>query len=314
MSAHAPRSIDDYLKQLRAALEGEDPALIQDALYDAEEYLRAEVAAHPDKSEADVLELIASTYGAPEEVATAYRDTEAKVKAALKTPGSASAVASTGAGAWKRFFSVYGDARTYTSLFYMLLALATGIVYFTIVVTGLSLSFGFAILIIGVPFFLAFIGITRVIALGEGRLLEAISGERMPRRPLHPGPPASWWTRIGDMLKDVRTWTTLAYLVIMLPLGVAYFTIAVCGLSVSAALIATPLTLFGEHFGMIDWSINDHIYWRAGEPWTLFHPVLDGALLFVLGVLLLTVLLHLARGLVRLHARLAKSMLVVPGG
>jgi len=58
MSANAARSIDDYLKQLRAALEGQDPALIQDALYDAEEYLRAEVAAHPDKSEADVLELV----------------------------------------------------------------------------------------------------------------------------------------------------------------------------------------------------------------------------------------------------------------
>ena len=72
----------------------------------------------------------------------------------------------------------------------MLLTLATGIVYFTFVVTGLSLSAGFAILIIGIPFFLAFIGIARVIALGEGRLLEAITGERMPRRPVHPGPPA----------------------------------------------------------------------------------------------------------------------------
>ena len=113
MSAHAPRSIDDYLKQLRAALEGEDPALIQDALYDSEEYLRAEVAAHPDKSEADVLELISSTYGAPEEVAAAYRDTEAKVKAALKTPVPASAA---GAGPWKRFFSVYLDPRAYTSI------------------------------------------------------------------------------------------------------------------------------------------------------------------------------------------------------
>ena len=86
---NAPRSIDDYLKQLRAALEGQDPALMQDALYDAEEYLRAEVAAHPGKSEADVLELIASTYGAPDEVAAAYRDTEAKVKAALQDAGAA---------------------------------------------------------------------------------------------------------------------------------------------------------------------------------------------------------------------------------
>ena len=66
MSAHAPRSIDEYLRQLRSALDGEDAALIQDALYDSEEYLRAELAAHPQKSEADVLELIASTYGAPE--------------------------------------------------------------------------------------------------------------------------------------------------------------------------------------------------------------------------------------------------------
>ena len=49
MSANAPRSIDEYLKQLRAALAGEDAALIQDALYDAEEYLRAEVASHPER-------------------------------------------------------------------------------------------------------------------------------------------------------------------------------------------------------------------------------------------------------------------------
>ena len=86
MNRSAPRSIDQYLRQLREELAGADSALIQDALYDAEEYLRAEVAAHPDKSESDVLELIASTYGAPDEVASAYRDTEIKVKAAMATP------------------------------------------------------------------------------------------------------------------------------------------------------------------------------------------------------------------------------------
>jgi uncharacterized membrane protein len=306
----APRSIDEYLKQLRVALEGQDPALIQDALYDAEEYLRAEVAAHPEKSEADVLELIASTYGAPDEVASAYRDTEAKVKAALKTPVPAAAASASG---WKRFFGVYLDPRSYISLFYMFLALATGIVYFTIVVTGLSMSAGFAILIIGIPFFLAFIGITRVIALGEGRLLEAVTGERMPRRPVHPGPPAGWWSRIGEMLKDARTWTTLAYLVIMLPLGIAYFTIAVTGLAVSAAFIGTLLSWVAYNFGWIDFQMNDHMFVYNGHPWTPHHPLLGSLLLFVLGVVLLTSLLHLARALVRVHARLAKSMLVVPG-
>src|ERR1700694_1181912 len=116
MSVHAPRSIDEYLKQLRQALEGQDPALIQDALYDAEEYLRAEVAAHPDKSESDELELISSTYGAPDEVARAYRDTEAKVKAAMTTPRK---IPESGAGA---FFGVFLDARAYTCLFFLLLS------------------------------------------------------------------------------------------------------------------------------------------------------------------------------------------------
>jgi uncharacterized membrane protein len=308
---NAPRSIDDYLKQLRAALGGDDPALTQDALYDAEEYLRAEVAAHPDKSESDVLELIASTYGAPEEVAAAYRDTEVKVKAALKSPG---AKLGAGASPLRRFFGVYLDPRTYSSLFYMLLALATGIVYFTFVVAGLSLSAGFAILIIGIPFFLAFIGIARVIALGEGRLVEAVTGERMPRRPVHPGAAGSWWSRIGEMLKDVRTWTTLAYLVVMLPLGIVYFVIAVTGLAVSAAFIGTPLALVAQYFGWVpgDFRTID-IHYSDGSVYAFDHPWLSGTLLFVAGVIVLTVLMHLARALVRAHARLAKSLLVVPG-
>src|SRR5580658_7856914 len=203
MTRSAPRSLDQYLQQLREELAGEDAALIQDALYDAEEYLRAEVAAHPQKSEADVLELIASTYGAPDEVAVAYRDTEAKVKAALKPPAPPPIARTSAVG---RFFGVFMDVRAYTSLFYMLLSLATGIAYFTFVSVGLSLSAGFAILIIGIPFFLAFIGMARVIALGEGRLLEAMTGERMPRRPVHPGAAAGWLQRIGEMLKDGHTW------------------------------------------------------------------------------------------------------------
>jgi uncharacterized membrane protein len=310
MSVNAPRSIDEYLKQLRSALGGEDAALIQDALYDAEEYLRAEVAAHPDRSEADVLELIASTYGAPEEVATAYRDTEAKVKAALKAP---TPPASAQTGGLRRFFGVFMDVRAYTSLFYMLLTLATGIAYFTVVVIGLSLSVGFAILIIGIPFFLAFIGVTRVISLGEGRLLEAVTGERMPRRPLHPGAPASWLKRIVDMLKDVRTWTTLLYMLLMLPLGIIYFTVAVTGLSVGLALTAMPFLAIAERLG---WAANGTLFSDGASIGAFVlteHSLLAALILGIVGVLVVTLLMHLARVIARGHARLAKSLLVAPG-
>jgi hypothetical protein len=304
MTRTAPRSIDEYLKQLREALQDADPALIQDALYDAEEYLRAECAAHPDKSEADVLELIASTYGAPAEVAAAYRDTEAKVTAALR-PVTPRGIDSP--NPLRRFFGVYSDSRAYSSLFYMLLTLATGIVYFVFVVTGLSLSAGLAVLIVGLPFFLMFIGIARVLALGEGRLLEAITGERMPRRPVHPGPKLGLWARIMAMLSDPRTWTTLAYLLLMLPLGIIYSVVAIVGVSLGGALVVAPFLVIAQHLG---WNIND------GE--SLLQPAVLGTPLLIpfvvaLGVVIFTTLMHTARGVGRMQVALARALLVKPG-
>jgi uncharacterized membrane protein len=310
MSANAPRTIDEYLKQLRAALAGEDAALIQDALYDAEEYLRAEVAAHADKSEADVLELIASTYGAPDEVAAAYRATEVKVKAALKTPAHQAVTETSGI---RRFFGVFMDVRAYTSLFYMLLTLATGIVYFTFVVAGLALSAGFAVLVIGIPFFLAFIGMARVIALGEGRLLEATTGERMPRRPVHPGAPSGWLTRIAEMLKDVRTWTTLLYLLAMLPLGIIYFTIAITGLAGGLRLALSPLILVGRDVGFFPRGVSSAMIQLDGHHYGSPQSVLGALVCMVLGIVILTLLMHVARWIARGHARLAKALLVEPG-
>jgi uncharacterized membrane protein len=306
MNRSAPRSIDQYLRHLREELAGADPALVQDALYDAEEYLRAEVAAHPDKSESDVLELIASTYGAPDEVAGAYRDTEIKVKAAMATPRKE---AKSAAG---RFFGVFLDPRAYTSLFFMLLALPTGIIYFVLTVGGLSLSAGFLVLIIGVPFFLMFMAVCRVVSLAEGGLIEAMTGVRMPRRPVYQGKALSFWARIGEMLKDPRTWTTIAYFILRLPIGILYFVIAVAGLAVSLTFIALPLTVVLAQAGWFGMG-GVEVFSDAQPEW-IFNTGFAIPLLGLAGVLLLTSLMHLARGIGRLHAMFAKSMLVARTG
>ena len=302
MNRNAPRSIDQYLRQLREELAGADSALIQDALYDAEEYLRAEVAAHPDKSESDVLELIASTYGAPDEVASAYRDTEVKVRAAMATPRKEAK------SAMGRFFGVFLDPRTYTSLFLMLLGLPRGIIYFVLAVTGLSLSAGFSVLIIGVPFFLMFTAICRVVSLAEGRLIEAMTGVRMPRRPVYQGTALGFWARIGEMLKDPRTWTTIAYFILMLPMGILYFVVAVAGLSVSLSLTALPII---GVLGLAGWfGMGGVEVFSAAQPEWVFHTGFGIPLLGLAGLLLLTSLMHLARGTGKLQAMFAKSMLV----
>jgi len=291
----APRSIQQYLEQLRAALAGEDPALVQDALYDAEEYLRAEVHSHSDKAEADVLELIASTYGAPDEVADAYRQTEKQVRTALAPPKRP--VRRTAIG---QFFGIYGDPRAWTSLFFMLLSIVTGTLYFTVTVTGASLSVGLLILIIGIPVLLLFVGFERVLALVEGRIVEGLLGVRMPRRPRYPATGVPMLQRIKDMLRDRRTYTTMLYFVLMLPLGIAYFTVAVVGIAVSAALIAAPFAFVLEDMGMVQLS--------SGVSW---QPSLAlGIVAAVGGVLLATILLHLARVIGIGHGALAKNLLV----
>jgi hypothetical protein len=111
------------------------------------------------------------------------------------------------------------------------------------------------------------------------------------------------------MLKDWRTWSTLAYFILMLPLGIVYFVIAVTGLSLSLAFIATPFIGMATRFGWLGTGSPDgyvHPAWLA-DWWAV--PIVLG-----IGVLLLTALLHAARGIGRLHAAFAKTLLVSPAG
>jgi uncharacterized membrane protein len=294
MTAATPRTVEEYLDLLRAELQGADRALVQDALYDAEEHLRAELGQHPDVTEDVMLGRIVASYGAPAEVADAYRSNEMRVQAALRTPPPKPKHTALG-----RFFGVFADPRAYLSIAYMLLALATGIFYFVFAFTGLSMSAGLAILIIGIPFFLLFIGTTRVLALAEGRIVETLLGTRMPRRPVHPGPRLGLVDRVLDMLRDPRTWGTLFYLLLMLPLGLFYFTFAIIGIVCSLTLTLAPIVVLLYQGGLI--TIDGTIH----AP----HPALL-PLVSVLGVVLLTVTLHLARGIGYLHGQLAKKLLV----
>jgi len=291
-----PTTIPAYLEQLRNALAGADPALVQDALYDAEEYLRSELAENPGKSESEVISSVAGNYGAPEEVADIYRETEVKVQTALRPPAPAPRRSALG-----RFFGVVADPRTYGALFYMLLALATGIFYFTWVVTGVSMSAGLAVLIIGIPFVILYFGSVRLLSLVEGRIVEVMLGERMPRRPLYSERGKPWLQRIAAMFTDPRTWSTQLYFLLMMPLGIAYFTIVATGMATSIALIVLPVSLvlgFNGNLFVDGYQVLDQFNW-----WEWVAAVVGG-------VLLLFTTLHLARGIGRLHGLFAKHLLV----
>lgn len=301
-----PTTIKRYLDQLRNALEGSDPALVQDALYDAEDYLRSEMSENPGKSEAEIIAMVAGSYGAPDEVAEIYRDTEAKVQTAIRPP------APRWTTPWGKFFGVAADSRTYGALFYMLLALATGIFYFTLMAVGMSLSLGLSVLIIGIPIIILYFGIVRVLSLAEGRLVEAMLGVRMPRRPLYANRDDRLMTKIKGLFTDPRIWSTHVYFLLMLPLGIAYFTIFVTLIALVVSLIGAPLAIW------TGFATGD----LTRDSWSLLHVQLLGVnataggaqllLCLVAGVLLMFGTLHLARGIGHLHGLLAKHLLVAP--
>ena len=290
--------IKEYLGRLEKALAGADPATVRDALGDAEEHLRSAIDTvsqeSPGVPEVELVRGTIEDYGTPEEVADAYRRIEkysTPVLAGRKSNGKKSAAA--------RFFGVLTDPRAYAAMFYMLFSLVTGIIYFTWAVTGLSMSAGLAVLIIGLPFFGLFLLSVQGLMLVEGRIIEALSGIRMPRRPAATRKGLGMWNKFVSIVKDRRTWKSILYMIVQLFLGIMYFTVTVTLLAFSLSFMLRPILEYRFDIPMMH--LGHTSYWTPG--WFMPFMVL-------FGVVLLIVTLHAARGMTRLHGKWAKNMLV----
>ncbi|MCK5317000.1 MAG: sensor domain-containing protein [Anaerolineales bacterium] len=291
-------SVEAYLAKLKEELVGCDPAITQDALADAEEHLRNALeqvpGAEKEVSEDEALIPIIEKYGSPEEIAAAYREI-----ATLTQPALAEQQTTVEKPFINRFFSIISDAKAWGALLYLILSMITGIVYFTWAITGLSLSLSLMVLIIGLPFTVLFLLSVRSIALVEGRIVEALLGVRMPRRPFFTNRQAGWWEQVKSLFLEIRTWTAMAYMVLQLPLGVIYFTVFITLIALSLGFILNPiLVLFLDvpliHFG-------GKAYYSPPE----LIPFVVSA-----GLIVLLATMHLAKYVGRLHGAIAKTLLV----
>ena len=306
--------IEKYLSDLKKELAGSDRATVQDALADAEEYLRTALDSvkkdNPSVPEAEALSQIIEKYGQPGEIAAAYKDIESRTPPAFSRPAQKEVkVPETPAAAappiidtrpwYVRFFGVFAEARAWGALFYLILTLGTGIAYFTWAVTGLSVSAGLLVLIVGLPILGLFLLSARGIALLEGRLIEALTGIRMPRRPLFTRKDIGWWQKFKRIFVERQTWTAVLYMILQMPLGIIYFTVFITLISCAGWLIFKPVT-------ELVWNIPSFIIGDYGY----YTPIWLMPFAVIGGILLLFAIMHLAKYVGRLHGMMAKTMLV----
>lgn len=300
----ADELIQIYLRNLKFALKGADKATIQDALADAEEHLRTalETENKDETAESEALTAIIGEYGEAEEIAQAYKNWEVSLPPALAATPAARRVASQSNGkSYPGFFGVFADPKAWGGLVFMLISLVTGTLYFSWAVTGLSTSIGIMILIIGIPIAILFLLSFRGIAFLEGRLVEALLGERMPRRASFTDSNQPWKTRLWQLLTGKSTWLAIIYMILMLPLGIIYFTAVVTLVSLSLALIVSPILAYVFNIP-VGTFIDGDVIWQLPDYLT--------PLFSVLGVLLGTATLHISRWVGNVHGKFAKALLV----
>ena len=292
-------TIEEYLDALKQEMKANDPALMQDALADAREHLSTalEVAreANPGLNEAETLQKLIDEYGTPEETASAYREVERRTSPVLKQGAQPSS-------ALGHFFGVYADPRAWGALLYMFIAFVTGVFYFTWAVTGISISVSFLIFIFGFPLALLFLLSVRGLALLEGRLVEALLGVRMPRRPVFSHQGMKWPDRLKALVLDKHTWLFILYMLIQFVLGTVYFVVIVTVLSFSLSFIAVP---FLQEFFRQGYIIGDNVRYFGPTIPAWVYPILMGT-----GFLLWTAFMNVVRTVGQLHGRMAKWMLV----
>jgi signal transduction histidine kinase len=122
---------------------------------------------------------------------------------------------------------------------YLVLALPMGILTFTFVVTGWSVGLGLLITFIGLPILMVTVYASRWMAWLERRRAALVLGQPIPGV-YKPPATGHFFDRVRAMFSDPSTWKDLAWHLLLLPIGIADFVVAVSAWSVSLGLISMP--------------------------------------------------------------------------
>lgn len=189
---------------------------------------------------------------------------------------------------WRRVFGVAVEPRTYRHIAYLLLGFVLATVWFTVLVSLLSVSVSLLIVaLLGLPLLLGTWYVVRAFANVERAVANALLDQRIALAPMASGCRGNLWVRLKAMTRERNRWRELGFLLLRIPVGVATFTAAVVALTVPVVVAWAPVQArrVEEPFGDWFWSseLQDAV---AGSPWSwLLVPAGLGLLLAALHLL-----------------------------
>lgn len=187
------------------------------------------------------------------------------------------------------------------TLLYLLLSFPLGILYFVFLVTGLSLSAGLMVTLIGFPLLIAVLAGAQAFIRMEKRLASdwlhlSFRETEAPREPLN----LPFMRRTWALLKDPQTYLAVLYLLLRFPLGILNFVATVTLGSVTIGLVSTPLVYLVLN-RTLDINIFDNtLFTLLGiqiSPWT------EAWLCMGIGLLLIPVAIKILQALTLLSAK-----------
>jgi len=206
---------------------------------------------------------------------------------------------------WRRLLAPWHQMQTLKENVHFLLDLPVGIAIFTYVVTMLSLGFGMLITLIGFPILLFTVITIRWI--GNFERARARVFLDMPDLAAAPSLAPRWHDADGNRLEHERGhwwrtilagvtkptfWKELLYDALILPWGIATFTVTVMVWSVALGLVSTPAW---------SWALSDNEQWTGG--------ILKPAGWFVLGIVALVAAPWVIRGVAWLTRQATRGLL-----
>ncbi|GAA1311689.1 sensor histidine kinase [Saccharothrix xinjiangensis] len=182
---------------------------------------------------------------------------------------------------------------------YLLLNLATGLFWFCLLVPLTAISVSTLFIGIGLPLGVLTLLLARAAASGERALVRVALGVDIPN-PHRPLPASGLLDRARVVVKDPSTWRDLGYWLLMLPLGVAEFSITLVLGATVAAMVLLP---FYQHWLSATWEVL--------LPWGVWSidTFVKAIPVTVLGVLLGLVAIRLVKLMGAGHAALARAVL-----